>query len=98
MNPVPGPATLNHDPPPPPKKNTRRFEANSEITGMVSVEGELIPLKTRIKPHEANGAVEKWLVQARPLAPPCRPHPLLHALPPPFPPCVLRVHAHVAAA
>jgi dynein heavy chain len=30
---------------------------------MVSVEGELIPLKTRIKPSQANGAVEKWLVQ-----------------------------------
>jgi hypothetical protein len=34
-------------------------------TGMVSVEGELVPLKTRIKPNDANGAVEKWLVQVR---------------------------------
>jgi hypothetical protein len=30
---------------------------------MISVEGEMVPLKTRIKPAEANGAVEKWLVQ-----------------------------------
>ncbi len=40
-----------------------RFEPNCDITGMISVEGELIPLKTKIKPNEANGAVEKWLVQ-----------------------------------
>lgn len=40
-----------------------RFEANGDISGMCSVEGELVPLKTRIKPAEANGAVEKWLVQ-----------------------------------
>ncbi len=32
---------------------------------MISVEGELVPLKTRIKPNDANGAVEKWLVQVR---------------------------------
>jgi hypothetical protein len=32
---------------------------------MMSVEGELVPFKTRIKPSEANGAVEKWLVQVR---------------------------------
>lgn len=30
---------------------------------MMSVEGEVVPLKTRIKPSEAAGAVEKWLVQ-----------------------------------
>lgn len=30
---------------------------------MVSVEGEVVPLKKRIKPSEAGGAVEKWLVQ-----------------------------------
>jgi hypothetical protein len=40
-----------------------RFEPNSDITGMISVEGELIPLKTRIKPTEVGGAVEKWLLQ-----------------------------------
>ena len=40
-----------------------RFEANDDITGMVSIEGEVIPYKTRIKPADANGAVEKWLVQ-----------------------------------
>ena len=32
---------------------------------MISIEGELVPLKTRIKPSQANGAVEKWLVQVR---------------------------------
>lgn len=42
-----------------------RFQPNSDITGMMSVEGELVPFKTRIKPSEANGAVEKWLVQVR---------------------------------
>lgn len=30
---------------------------------MMSVEGEVVPLKKRIKPSEAGGAVEKWLVQ-----------------------------------
>lgn len=30
---------------------------------MVSIEGELVPLATRITPAAANGAVEKWLVQ-----------------------------------
>jgi len=42
-----------------------RFQANTDVTGMLSVEGELVPLKTRIKPSEANGAVEKWLVQVK---------------------------------
>lgn len=30
---------------------------------MISIEGEIIPYKTKIKPNDANGAVEKWLVQ-----------------------------------
>ena len=30
---------------------------------MVSAEGELVPLKTRIKPSAVGGAVEKWLIQ-----------------------------------
>ena len=34
-----------------------------DITGLLSVEGEFIPLKTKIKPADANGSVEKWLVQ-----------------------------------
>ena len=40
-----------------------RFEPNDDITGMISIEGEVIPYKTKIKPNDANGAVEKWLVQ-----------------------------------
>jgi dynein heavy chain len=32
---------------------------------MVSIEGEIIPYKTKVKPNDANGAVEKWLVQVR---------------------------------
>lgn len=44
--------------------DTLRFEGpQSIITGMVSVEGEMIPLKSKVKPAEANGSVEKWLVQ-----------------------------------
>ena len=35
---------------------------------MVSAEGELIPLKTRIKPSAVGGAVEKWLIQVLMLA------------------------------
>lgn len=30
---------------------------------MVSEEGEMVPLKKRIFPAAANGAVEKWLVE-----------------------------------
>jgi len=40
-----------------------RFQPNTDITAMLSVEGEVVPLKKRIKPSEAGGAVEKWLVQ-----------------------------------
>ena len=36
---------------------------NGDLVGMVSREGEVVPLKTRIKPSLADGAVEKWLVQ-----------------------------------
>ena len=32
---------------------------------MVSVEGEMVPLVSRIRPAGANGAVERWLVQVR---------------------------------
>lgn len=42
-----------------------RFEANGEISGMVSVEGEVVLLTSRIRPAAANGAVEKWLMQVR---------------------------------
>ncbi|KXZ55711.1 DHC8 protein [Gonium pectorale] len=41
-----------------------RFEGPAtEITGMISCESEIVPLKTKIRPAEANGSVEKWLVQ-----------------------------------
>lgn len=36
-----------------------------DITGMISCEGEVVPYKTKIKPGDANGSVEKWLVQVR---------------------------------
>lgn len=35
---------------------------------MVSAEGELVPLKARIKPSTVGGAVEKWLIQVLMLA------------------------------
>ena len=40
-----------------------RFEPGGDISGMVSVEGEVVPLVARIRPAAANGAVEKWLSQ-----------------------------------
>ena len=40
-----------------------QFQPNGDISGMVSAEGELVPLKTRIKPSTVGGAVEKWLIQ-----------------------------------
>jgi hypothetical protein len=48
-----------------------RFQPNADITAVMSVEGEVLPLKKRIKPSEAGGAVEKWLVQVRPAAAEC---------------------------
>ena len=46
-----------------PLPKPRSFEPNGEISAMVSVEGEAVPLVARIRPAAANGAVEKWLVQ-----------------------------------
>lgn len=43
--------------------DSMQFVGNGDIVGMVSREGEVVPLKTRIKPSLADGAVEKWLVQ-----------------------------------
>lgn len=45
-----------------------QFQPNGDISGMVSAEGELVPLKTRIKPSAVGGAVEKWLIQVTLLA------------------------------
>lgn len=45
-----------------------QFQPNGDISGMVSAEGELVPLKTRIKPSTVGGAVEKWLIQVAMLA------------------------------
>ncbi|GMH33280.1 hypothetical protein BSKO_01114 [Bryopsis sp. KO-2023] len=39
-----------------------KFEENGEISGMMSVEGEKIPLAENINPA-ATGAVEKWLLE-----------------------------------
>lgn len=35
------------------------------ITGMVSAEGEVVGFDTCVKPADAQGSVEKWLVQVR---------------------------------
>jgi len=41
-----------------------RFEgAHKEIHAMQSVEGEEVPFSTPVRPRDAKGAVEKWLVQ-----------------------------------
>ncbi len=40
-----------------------QFLGNGDIVGMVSREGEVVPLRTRVKPSLSDGAVEKWLVQ-----------------------------------
>ncbi|KAK3267509.1 hypothetical protein CYMTET_23939 [Cymbomonas tetramitiformis] len=40
-----------------------RFEENTDITGMVSAETELVPFKSKVEPSKTGGAVEKWLVQ-----------------------------------
>ena len=45
-----------------------QFQPNGDISGMVSAEGELVPLKTRIKPSAVGGAVERWLIQVLLLA------------------------------
>lgn len=42
--------------------NTLRFEPNTDITGMLSVEGELVPFASTVQPSKTGGAVEKWLV------------------------------------
>ncbi|CAG9462898.1 unnamed protein product [Pedinophyceae sp. YPF-701] len=39
------------------------FQPNTDVHGMMSVEGEKVPFRTHVKPKEANGAVEKWLLQ-----------------------------------
>jgi hypothetical protein len=42
--------------------NTLRFEPNTDISGMLSVEGELVPFASTVQPSKTGGAVEKWLV------------------------------------
>ena len=37
------------------------FTADTEIVAMKSTEGERVALVERIRPHEYEGAVEKWL-------------------------------------
>merc|ERR1712147_567780 len=43
--------------------NRLKFTDDLIITDMVSVEKEEIPLKNKIIPQNANGAVEKWLLE-----------------------------------
>ena len=43
--------------------NRLTFTKDLVITDMVSVEGEEIPMKNKIEPQKANGAVEKWLLE-----------------------------------
>eukprot|EP00242_Pyramimonas_sp_CCMP2087_P005349 CAMPEP_0198205188 /NCGR_PEP_ID=MMETSP1445-20131203/8681_1 /TAXON_ID=36898 /ORGANISM="Pyramimonas sp., Strain CCMP2087" /LENGTH=1441 /DNA_ID=CAMNT_0043877371 /DNA_START=94 /DNA_END=4415 /DNA_ORIENTATION=+ len=42
--------------------NSLRFEPNTDINAMLSVEGEVVPFKTKVEPSKTGGAVEKWLV------------------------------------
>nr|XP_006820578.1 PREDICTED: dynein heavy chain 3, axonemal-like [Saccoglossus kowalevskii] len=39
------------------------FTEDTEITGMISSENEVVPFPTKIYPAKAKGMVEKWLVQ-----------------------------------
>ena len=43
------------------------FAENADVSSMESAEGEAVPFSTVVMPRKANGAVEKWLVQVRPL-------------------------------
>eukprot|EP00951_Prasinocladus_malaysianus_P022062 scaffold183895_cov39-Prasinocladus_malaysianus.AAC.3 len=49
--------------------NVLDFNEKVQITGMVSAEGEKVPMRTMIDPAKSNGAVEMWLIQVR-----CCPH------------------------
>lgn len=49
--------------------NSLRFEPNTNITGMLSVEGEVVPFASVVEPSKTGGAVEKWLVMVRCLVP-----------------------------
>lgn len=44
--------------------NTLHFEPNLDITAMISLEEEVVPLVDKFNPKTAAGAVEKWLLQA----------------------------------
>ncbi len=46
--------------------NSLRFEPEGNISGLISAEGEIVPLKSHIWPALAGGAVEKWLTQVNP--------------------------------
>lgn len=41
-----------------------QFEHNMDITGLISAEGEIVPLVDKFNPKTAQGSVEKWLLQA----------------------------------
>ena len=55
------------------------------IVGMESVEGEKVGFSTSLNPAEANGMVEKWLLQVRPANPHPNPNPNTHPTSNPHP-------------
>ncbi|KAL3689708.1 hypothetical protein R1sor_016017 [Riccia sorocarpa] len=42
-----------------------KFESNLDVTAMVSAEGEVVQIVDKFNPQTAQGAVEKWLLQAK---------------------------------
>ncbi|KAL2622255.1 hypothetical protein R1flu_002460 [Riccia fluitans] len=42
-----------------------KFESNLDVTAMISAEGESVQIVDKFNPQTAQGAVEKWLIQAR---------------------------------
>jgi dynein heavy chain, axonemal len=43
------------------------FDEKTDVHAMISAEGERVSFVAPVQPKKAQGAVEKWLVQARPL-------------------------------
>lgn len=45
--------------------NSLQFDQNMEIIGLISSDGETVPLTKKINPATANGLVEKWLKEVQ---------------------------------